>query len=272
MLCWALGPAPWLALGLVAAEVAAPVSVAAASRPCGEPARVTFDIGHTPRKPGAISARGKPEYLFNRRLVHELAAALRSTGGVEVAILNRAGRNISLDWRAAMIHALRRGILVSIHHNSVQPIYLRHWTYEGHADRFSNRYEGYSLFVSARPADFRESERLALSIGHRLREAGFKPSLHHAENIRGERRQLIDRRDGLYRFDRLAVLRRARIPAVLVEAGIIVNQHEELALEDARYRGRLVAAIARGIRLFCDLGHRETALRPGKRNDASLAP
>ena len=252
-----------LAFGLVSAEVVAPVFAAAASPPCGEPARVTLDIGHTPKAPGAISARGKPEYLFNRRLVYELAASLRRAGGIDVTILNQAGRNISLGRRAATIHSLRTGILVSIHHDSVQPVYLRHWTYEGRADRFSNRYKGYSLFVSERPAHFRESESLALSIGRRLRRAGFKPSLHHAENIRGERRELIDRTDGLYRFDGLAVLRRARIPAVLVEAGIIVNQQEELELEDVGYRGRLVAAIRRGIRLFCGLGRRETALRPG---------
>ena len=53
--------------------------------------------------------------------------------------------------------------------------------------------------------------------------AGEKPSLYHAEPIAGENRPLLDRRLGVHRFDGLAVLKTATMPAVLVEAGVIVN-------------------------------------------------
>jgi N-acetylmuramoyl-L-alanine amidase len=43
--------------------------------------------------------------------------------------------------------------------------------------------------------------------------------LHHAEPVAGESRELIDRALGIYRYDELAVLRTATMPAVLFEAG-----------------------------------------------------
>ena len=62
--------------------------------------------------------------------------------------------------------------------------------------------------------------------------AGEKPSLYHAEPIAGENRLALDRRLGVHRFDGLAVLKTATMPAVLVEAGVIVNPDDE-----ARWRG-----------------------------------
>lgn len=160
-------------------------------------------------------------------------------------------QEFSLGQRAATIAGLGAGILISIHHDSVQPVYLEDWTVDGRKLRFSNRYAGYSLFVSGRTATAARNRQLGLAIGGHLRVAGFTPSLHHAEKIPGEGRTLIEASVGLYRFDGLAILKRARIPAVLIEAGIIVNQDEELRLEDPAVRARLIQAISEGVRLFC---------------------
>ncbi len=220
---------------------------------CGQPPHVTLDIGHSPKAPGAISARGKAEYVFNRRLAHELADALKAGGIAEVAILNGAGEDISLRRRAALAGAVGKGILLSIHHDSAQPRYLEDWTFEGRRRRFSNRFSGYSLFVADHTRVGKDSTKLALAIGGHLTVAGFKPSLHHAEKIPGEGRLLLDPAVGLYRFGELAVLKSADVPAVLIEAGVIVNQDEELELEKAAYRARLIAAILRGIQSYCGL-------------------
>jgi N-acetylmuramoyl-L-alanine amidase len=44
------------------------------------------------------------------------------------------------------------------------------------------------------------------------------------------RRELIDADAGVYRFDQLVVLKMTRMPAVLIEAGSIINRPEELEL------------------------------------------
>jgi N-acetylmuramoyl-L-alanine amidase len=41
------------------------------------------------------------------------------------------------------------------------------------------------------------------------------------------RRKLVDATAGVYRYDQLIVLRRTRMPAVLLEAGSIVDRQEE---------------------------------------------
>jgi N-acetylmuramoyl-L-alanine amidase len=217
---------------------------------CGDAFSVTLDIGHTPGRAGAISSRGKTEYEFNQALALELAPALRVMG-IETEILNEEGREISLAERAARLRAVRRGIIISLHHDSVQPQYLKRGVFEGKAVAFSRHAEGFSLFVSRWSNDFEGSKDLARSIGSALRKAGFVPSLHHAERIKGEGRPIVDRDRGVFRFDGLSVLKSAKVPAVLLEAGVIVNPEEERRLESATSKQRLVRAVVSGITSFC---------------------
>jgi N-acetylmuramoyl-L-alanine amidase len=56
-------------------------------------------VGHTPGRPGALSARGAPEYRFNRWMVAELAPLLRAAG-VEPVMINAAPREIGPGARS----------------------------------------------------------------------------------------------------------------------------------------------------------------------------
>src|SRR5262245_38286131 len=184
----------YLALAVLMLCASTPLGATLAT--CSDKALVTLDIGHTPLSPGALSARGQPEYGFNKALVSELARSLRSSKHIEVAILNEAGEEISLAQRAQAVHAIQRGILLSVHHDSVQEFYLESWIFEGKEQRFSNRFRGYSLFVSALNGQYEQSKNLAISLGRKLRNTGFKPTYHHAENIPGERRPIVDHATG----------------------------------------------------------------------------
>ena len=116
-------------------------------------------------------------------------------------------------------------------------------------------FAGFSIFVSQRNPRYEESLRCAKAIGEALVAAGEKPSLYHAEPIAGENRPLLDRRLGVHRFDGLAVLKTATMPAVLVEAGVIVNRrrgtggaarhHRTHGARDRRWRARLPGWLAR---------------------------
>lgn len=80
---------------------------------------------------------------------------------------------------------------------------------------------------------------------------GFTPSLHHAEKISGEGRELLDPKKGIYVFDDLVVLKTAAMPAVLLECGIIVNRQEELRLDSPEYQDKMVMAVTAGIKKAC---------------------
>jgi N-acetylmuramoyl-L-alanine amidase len=76
-------------------------------------------------------------------------------------------------------------------------------------------------------------------------------SAHHAEAISGEGRQLIDSEAGVYLYDQLLVLRSTEPPAVLLEAGVIVNRGEEVVVASPEGRRRIGAAVFEAVSQFC---------------------
>ena len=210
---------------------------------------VAIDIGHTESSPGAVSARGVGEYVFNRNIANLLLEEIRGDGIDQAFIIDSNGK--SLQQRTESAKLQHADFLISIHHDSVQPSYLSTWTYEGAEHRYSDRFQGFSLFVSHKNPQAEESLELARDIGSQLLDAGFSPSLHHAEKISGENRELVDRKRGVYIFDDLIVLKTAAMPAVLLECGIIVNRQEETRLTDPANQNKLVKAVTAGIEQAC---------------------
>lgn len=80
-----------------------------------------------------------------------------------------------------------------------------------------------------------------------MREKGLQPSPHHAENIQGENREWADKENGVYFYDDLIVLKTAAMPAVLLEAGVIVNKEEEQAVQTPERRNIIATAIEAGL-------------------------
>ena len=64
-------------------------------------------------------------------------------------------------------------------------------------------------------------------------------------------RQLVDAEAGVYRYDQLIVLRNTRMPAVLLEAGSIVNREEELLLDSPERQGLIAMAVTDAVEAFC---------------------
>jgi N-acetylmuramoyl-L-alanine amidase len=209
------------------------------------PALVAVDVGHYLVEPGALSARGRPEFEFNLALALDLRDALEADGD-RVLLVGAAGDMAVLAGRTAA--ARGASLFLSVHHDSVQPHYLEDWVDAGEARQFSDRFAGFSLFVSRRNPDPAASLACASAIGASLRAAGFTPSLYHAEPIPGESRPFADRANGVHYYDNLVVLRTAMQPAVLLEAGVIVNRAEELRLSERETRRRIAAAAAAGVR------------------------
>ena len=83
--------------------------------------------------------------------------------------------------------------------------------------------------------------------------AGFTPSRYHADPGMGSAREFADEVNGVHFYDALAVLRHARMPALLFEAGVIVNRDEEAMLGRADSRRTIAAALAQAI---ADCGYR----------------
>jgi len=200
---------------------------------------VAVDVGHTLAVPGAISARGRAEFDFNRDLALQVVAALARLN-VRTELVNPDGAIESLAARPAQVPAA--DFLLSIHHDSVGERELEHWQPDGETYGYSDRWAGHSLFVSRRNPDPGRSVLCAVAIGARLQRAGFVPTEKN-----GRQREYADRQHAVHFYDNLVVLYRARQPAVLFEAGIIKHRDEELLLRDPRRQALMAGEIATGV-------------------------
>ncbi len=212
---------------------------------------VYIDIGHTKSRPGATSARGTGEYYFNERIGKALYEELSRYSNIK-AVLPAARDGISLLERAQSADSGGANLFFSVHHDSVQPMYLQQWVYEGKKLSYCDKFRGFSIFVSNKNKYAAQSLQFAKLLGSMLLDRSLPPSLHHAERISGENRTLLDPERGVYEFGNLAVLKNANMPAVLLECGVIVNRDEELLLMKPEYQRKIVTAIAESVREFSE--------------------
>jgi N-acetylmuramoyl-L-alanine amidase len=119
-----LQAAGWRLLMLFALGVAQPLAQAAPL--------VAIDVGHSRQVPGAIGARGKPEYEFNAELaqvIHQTLAqrqvATLAIGddGSEPDLAGRAG----LAVRTAMAQQQQASFFLAVHHDSAKLRFLDQW-------------------------------------------------------------------------------------------------------------------------------------------------
>lgn len=219
---------------------------------CKREFKVVLDVGHTPQLPGTPTARGRTEYEFNLILADFTRAVLSGQGYKNVYLIKMNGGLETLERRVALANKLGANLLISIHHDSVQPRYLQNWIVSGKRLQYSDRFSGYSLFVSEKNPRWREGLAFATLLADQLLSRSMHFTLHHAEPIRGESREWLDKTRGIYRYDDLVVLKGFQGPAVLLEAAVVVNREEEL-VASSELRHQLIAeAIANAVGSFCE--------------------
>lgn len=234
----------WLAACLPALAIASPPAIGT------RPARIVIDPGHTPAQGGALGVRGIREVRYNDGLASLLVQAF-TQAGFDVALTRGPGDNVSLEERARFANVRQADLFLSIHHDSAQLQYLEKVPVGDHdAYRTTRSISGYSIFVSQRNAHYAQSLAAAQLLGTEMRKLGRPPTLHHAEPIEGESRELLAPDIGIYRFDDLVVLRQAAMPALLLEAGVIVDPADEGYVSDPGNRARIVDAIVTAVRQY----------------------
>ena len=228
--------------------------------------RAVVDVGHTVEVPGAISARGVAEYTFNLQLADAVKQALVAAGfDRTVRLVTATAPPKGLIERAALANKMRADLLISIHHDSVPEYLLETWQYEGQQRQFSDRFQGYAIFMSHDNADRAGSLQFGRLLGKALQARGLQYTPHYTLPLMGNRRrELIDAAAGVYRYDQLIVLRNTRMPAVLLEAGSIVNRQEELELASPERRELISAAVVSAVEDFCAARSRRSRQRLGK--------
>jgi N-acetylmuramoyl-L-alanine amidase len=189
--------------------------------------RVAVDVGHTAQVPGAFSARGAPEFEFNLRLAKEVERALLDAGFARTSLLVTEGKS-------------RPGL------------FKETWEYEGKQQKYCDRFRGHSIFISNDNINRQASLQFGRLLGLELKARELKYTPHYTEAFMGKfRRLLVDAEAGVYRYDQLIVLRKTHMPAVLLEAGSIVNREEEVLLGTPEHQALISAAAVDAVDKFC---------------------
>jgi N-acetylmuramoyl-L-alanine amidase len=252
----AQAPASAAAPAQVPVPAQAPAAASAAAKPDACPRdkfRVVVDVGHTLDVPGALSARGVPEYAFNLQLGQDTDKALIDAGFAQtVLLITKTAPWLGLIERAQRANAMHADLFIALHHDSVPDNLMHPWQYNGQDEGYNDDYPGYAIFISNANADRAGSLKFASLLGKELEARGLQYTPHYTLALMGHhRRELIDAKAGVYRFDELLVLRETHMPAVLLEAGSIVNRQEELQLATPERRAVTSAAIVAAADEFC---------------------
>ena len=268
---------PWL-LRVEGLLIAATFICAALHPARAEPrdvcARATFraviDVGHTAESPGATSARGVPEFSFNLDLARRIERQLLATGFKRsVLLLTEGPSRKALAERIKRANALGPDLFLSIHHDSVPDQFLEKWEFDGVQRGFCDRFSGHSIFISYDNSDLPGSLLFARMLGSQLQKRGLKYTPHYTDRNMGHRqRLLVDPQTGVYRYDQLLVLRDTSMPAVLLEAGSIINREEELRMGSVEQQSLISAAVVDAVQSFCAARGARTPPEVASRNGA----
>jgi N-acetylmuramoyl-L-alanine amidase len=216
--------------------------------------RILLDVGHTAKSEGATSAHNVPEFSFNLHLAQKIEEKLKAAGFAGTRLLVTEGNaRSSLIKRVAVANSLPADLFLAIHHDSVPNKLLEDWEFEGKKRHFSDRFSGYSVWVSRNNPEFKTSLSFAELLAREMKVQGLDYAHQYTQSIMGHyQHPILNKETGVYSYDQLVVLRTTRMPAVLLEAGSIINRDEELKMDSAERRDVIGGAVAAAMKKFCD--------------------
>ena len=119
---------------------------------CARHSGIRLQHGAGPRRRGSLAKAGFPAHRI---------------------IVSGKGKE-QLSRRVAAAQALSPALVISIHHDSVQERYLEDWRFAGEPRRYSDRFAGFSIFVSRANPHFEQSLAFARALGRSLTAAGLR--------------------------------------------------------------------------------------------------
>ena len=236
------------------------------------PARVVLDPGHGGEAMGALGAYGVYEKHVTLAIARKLGRLLEADKDVTVFYTRKEDAAIDLKDRTAIANAVDADVFVSIHCNAspspdahgIETYYLGKGGQDPEADEVAGR-ENSGAEVAAQEED----PMLAALLGELRHDANLRGSAALAERIQ---RKLLARFpeavSRAVRQARFAVLRKAGMPAVVVEVGFLTSKEEGMNLILEPYQDRLASALHDAIGEYLDgrapdVGRRTSGVKRG---------
>jgi len=210
---------------------------------------VVIDAGHGGRDPGARSVSGQVEEKeLTLALARELRDDLVKRGRVRVAMTRDDDRYLTLDDRAAVARRLDAAMFVSLHVDSAPNPLARGASVYSLSDVASDAEAAHVAAVENGASVGGESSG---SVEAMLSDLAMRSQMSASADLASRLVNKSAGRFGLrpepHRFAAFYVLRSARTPAVLFEAGYLSNADDEVLLRDPKHRSDIALAVAQAI-------------------------
>ena len=199
--------------------------------------RIIIDAGHGFPDGGAVGATGTIECTLNLKIAKRIEKELKEKG--YTVIMTRTGENSPISGEDTISSRKQKDMhrRLNIINNSEADLFV-----SIHMNKFGDsRYRGSQVIYSG---NFTQSLSVAQFI---QKELNFLP-----ENF--------SQRTQLKAPDSIFLLRKAQIPAVIVECGFLSNFEEEELLQTSKYQEKLSKAIVKGIEKYYNSERKDSSL------------
>ncbi len=212
---------------------------------------VLIDPGHGGRDPGAPAVSGQlVEKQLTLAMAKELADLLEKRGRVRLAMTREDDRYMTLDQRAALARRIGASLFVSLHMDSAPNPLARGATIYSLSEVASSAEAARFAAAENRSGEALSSEADS-SLRAILGDLALRGQMEQSAGLAGSlvRRAAgrVELRPRPHQFAAFEVLRRAEVPALLIEAGYISNVDDEARLATIAGRAPMVLALAQSI-------------------------
>jgi len=212
---------------------------------------VLIDPGHGGRDPGAPAVSGAiTEKQLTLTMARELRDLLAKRGRVRVALTRDDDRYLTLDQRADLAGRIGAGLYLSLHMDSAPNPLARGATVYSLSDVASDaeaaRFARVENSAAGNGSPVMDGSVEAMLGDLALREQMTASADLAVRMVRKATGRVLLRPEP-HRFAAFHVLRRARVPAVLFEAGYVSNADDEVSLVSPEGRKPIVSALADAI-------------------------
>ncbi len=218
---------------------------------------VVIDPGHGGKDPGAVGLKGLKEKDITLSVGKKLGKMLKAKHGMKVIYTRTKDRFVPLNKRTQLANSKKADLFISIHTNASRKrsargieTYFLNWTNENQAMKVAARENGIPLSKMKKQQGGLKMILQDLARSNKKEEA--MKLAYNVQNamVKDLKRNYRGIKDHGVKFALFYVLVGAEMPSILVEISFISNREEEKRLANNKYRDRVAAAIAKGIKSY----------------------
>lgn len=216
--------------------------------------RVVIDAGHGGFDPGAVGSRGLKEKDVTLDLALKLDQRLKQQGRVRSFLTRTGDYYMPLDARTASANQYQADVFISLHINASknrkasgsETYFCSEKASSAEARRLAAYENSVLKFDEAfkKQAGYIDIEEILLQIEQ---QSNWEKSGVFAGDFQGRFKERLPLKSRGVHSANFYVLRRAKMPSILLETGFISNPKDENMLRQPVFREKIVDAVTMGI-------------------------